>query len=293
MAETENKTWTIQSIVQWATEDFRSRGIDTPKLDAEVLVMACLGVGRMQLVLERERPLEARELTRLREFIKRRRAREPVAYILGEREFFGHRFVVDKHVLIPRPDTESLVEVALARTKSLSLSARILDICTGSGCVAIALAKERRTSQVLGLDVSPEAVAVATANAIRLGAYNAAFRESDLLTAIPSDARFELIVSNPPYIPSAEIAELAPEITGFEPRLALDGGSDGLDFYRTLVAQCALRLVPEGILAVEVGAGQAAQVATLMREAGFDQIELTRDLGQIERVVSGKRRHRT
>src|ERR1700729_1650405 len=135
------QTWTIDAVIRWASDDFRSRGIDRPRLDAEVLLAHALGTNRTQLIIDSRRPLELDELGRFRDLVKRRRAREPVAYLLGVREFYGRTFRVDKRVLIPRPDTETLVDVALARTQSCSLSMRALDLCTGSGCVAITLAR--------------------------------------------------------------------------------------------------------------------------------------------------------
>src|SRR5271170_6766306 len=169
--------WTIEAVVRWASDDFRARGLDRPRLDAEVLLAHALGTTRMQLVIDAKRPLEPEELVRFRDLVKRRRAREPVAYLVGVREFYGRQFRVDRRVLVPRPDTETLVDVALARTEARSLSMRALDLCTGSGCVAITLARERPTCFVVATDVSADALLIARENALRLGAYNVAFRE--------------------------------------------------------------------------------------------------------------------
>ncbi|HVJ95081.1 MAG TPA: peptide chain release factor N(5)-glutamine methyltransferase, partial [Labilithrix sp.] len=218
------KIWTIGSLVKWATDDFRSRGIESPRLDAEVLVAYALGIDRTRVIIEAMRPLEPAELALLRDLVKRRRSREPIAYLRGEREFYGRTFRVDSRVLIPRPDTETLVDVALARTQHVSLSMRQLDLCTGSGCVAITMARQRPTSKVLAIDVSADALAVARDNAYRLGAYNVAFLESDLFANVPPEARFDVITANPPYIASAEIDGLMADVKDFEPRLALDGG---------------------------------------------------------------------
>src|SRR5450755_2202817 len=226
--------WTIESLLRWAADDFRSRGIDSPRLDAELLLAKALGTTRIQLVVDARRPLSPDELSRMRELVRRRRSREPVAYILGEREFYGREFRVDKRVLVPRPDTETLVEVALARTRGCSMSMRALDLCTGSGCVAISLARERPTASVVGVDLSADALAVARDNALRLGAYNVALREGDLFEGL-GDARFDVVTANPPYIASSEIATLMADVRDFEPRLALDGGADGLALVRRIV----------------------------------------------------------
>jgi release factor glutamine methyltransferase len=179
-----SQPWTIESVLKWATDDFRAKGIESPRLDAEVLLAEALASTRVQLIVDAKRPLEAGELARFRELVKRRRAREPVAYLRGEREFYGRAFKVDKRVLVPRPDTEILVEVALQRGAYCSMSMRALDLCTGSGCVAITLARERPTSRVTATDVSEGALALARENALRLGAYNVAFVKGDLFAGV-------------------------------------------------------------------------------------------------------------
>lgn len=287
MAAEAAKVWTVKDVVAWAADDFRTRGIESPRLDAEVLVGHVLGVTRTQILLDGARPLDAGELGRLRELVKRRRAREPIAYLRGEREFWGLSFRVDARVLIPRPDTETLVGEGLARTSHLSLHARVLDLCTGSGCVAIALAKERPTSTVIGADLSEGAVDVARDNALRLGAYNAAFRVGDLFAPVAGE-RFDLVTANPPYIPRGDVPGLDPDIREFEPHLALDGGDDGLDLVRAIVAAAPQHLAPAGVLALEIGDGEAAATAALLRESGFEDVRSTRDYGKIERVVSGR-----
>ena len=252
-----------------------------------MLLSHALGVNRIQLIVDGKRPLTAEELARVRELVRRRRGREPIAYILGVREFFGRPFRVDARVLVPRPDSETLVEVALARSRGVSMCMRALDLCTGRGCVAITLARERPTSAVTATDLSPDALDVARDNAQRLGAYNVALRAGDLFDAVDPAARFDVITANPPYVASAEIAALMPDVRDFEPRLALDGGGDGLDLLRRIVAAAPARLLPEGLLAVEVGAGEAPAVAQLFEAAGLRAIEVARDYGRIERVVSG------
>jgi release factor glutamine methyltransferase len=281
------KRWTIEDLVKWATDDFRARGIENPRLDAEVIVAWALGIDRVRIIIDGKRPLVPEELARLRDLVKRRRAREPVAYLRGEREFYGRRFLVDKRVLIPRPDTETLVDAGLERTRHVSMSMRALDLCTGSGCVAITLARQRPTSRVHATDLSADALAVAQENALRLGAYNVSLSQGDLFAALPRSWRFDLVTANPPYIPTADIAGLTADIRDFEPRIALDGGADGLDVLRRIVAEAPEWLVQGGVLAVEVGAEEARDVARSFEARGFREVVLTKDYGKIERVVSG------
>jgi release factor glutamine methyltransferase len=284
--------WTIETILRWATEDFRGRGIDSPRLDAELLLAHALGATRMQLVIDSKRPLSPPELANFRELVKRRRVREPVAYLLGEREFYGRKFRVDKRVLVPRPDTETLVEVALKRSRSRSMSMRALDVCTGSGCVATTLGRERPTSRVLATDLSRDALDVARDNALRLGAYNVAFARADLFAGL-GPGPFDVITANAPYIPSGEIAALDADVRDFEPRAALDGGADGLDLVRRVVEGARALLDDGGILAVEVGSGQAGEARAHFERSGYVEVEIARDYAKIERVVSGVHRKPT
>jgi release factor glutamine methyltransferase len=290
----DTEVWTVRRLAEWATQDFRTRGIETPRLDAEVLLSDVLHLTRTQLILDYDRELSDAELAILRGLIKRRRSREPLAYLRGHREFYGRDFLVDKRVLVPRPDTEALVDVALRRTAERPLGTRVLDLCTGSGAVAISFAKERRTARVLGTDISNDALAVARANAQKLGAYNVGFVQSDLFDGVPAmmarakmPARFELITSNPPYIPSADIPTLMADVRDHEPHLALDGGGDGLHLVRIIVQSAPDFLIHGGAMAMEIGAGQAPAVAALFTERGFTDVRSERDLARIERVVHG------
>ena len=283
------KIWTIGSLVKWATDDFRARGIENPRLDAELLVAHALKIDRMRVILDGARELEGAELGALRDLVKRRRSFEPIAYLRGEREFYGLKFRVDKRVLVPRPDTETLVDVALARSTHASMSMRQLDLCTGSGCVAIAMARQRPTAQVFATDISADALAVARDNALRLGAYNVAFYEGDLFSAVglESGRRFDVVTANPPYIPTADLATLMPDVRDHEPRLALDGGEDGLVLVRRIVQEAPEHLEKGGLLAIEVGAGEAPAAAALFAQRGFGDVRVDRDIARIERVVSG------
>jgi release factor glutamine methyltransferase len=280
--------WTVARVVAWATDDFRRRGLDSPRLDAELLLAHVLGVDRLRLLLDAGRMLTKPELLVYRELIVRRRRAEPVAYILGVREFYGHSLRVGPSVLVPRPDTETLVEVALDRTRAAHLYGEALDLCTGSGCVAIAFARRRPTWRVTGVDVSPEAVTVARENVERAGAaLNAHVLQGDLDATLPDGARYDLITANPPYIPTADLATLPADVREHEPRLALDGGADGLDVIRRVVAVAQWRLRPRGVLAIEVGHDQAARATALLEAARFTGVERRKDYGGIERVVSG------
>lgn len=288
-AERASEAWTIRRVITWGTEDLKKRGIGSPRLEVELLLGLVLKMTRVQLVIDADRPLAKAELDRYKALHKRRRTGEPVAYLTGVREFYGRPFRVDARVLIPRPDTEILVETALARTKHVSLSARVLDLCTGSGCVAITIGRERPTARVIAVDISKDALSLAQENALRLGAVNVGFLLGDLFAPLgpPGRVRFDLITANPPYIPDEEIPKLQQDVRDFEPKLALAGGPDGLDIVRRIVTDAPSYLDEGGCLAIEVAFGQAQAARELFVKRGFREVEITRDLGGIERVVSG------
>jgi release factor glutamine methyltransferase len=282
--------WSIQRILRWAAEDFGKRGNPSPRLDAELLLAHALGTDRIRLVIESERYLEEAELGRVRELIRRRRNGEPIAYILGRREFYGLPFVVDARALVPRPDTEPLVEVALERTRDRFMYGRALDLCTGTGCVALAFAKARPTWRVSATDISSDTAALAWENTRRLGATSSVrVFVGDLFAPVATE-RFELILGNPPYVPHGDIAGLERDVRAFEPHLALDGGADGLDVVRKIVSQAHTHLVPNGLLALEIGWDQADAVVELFQSAGFSEVQRRRDYGNRERVISGRMR---
>lgn len=284
-----NEVWTVGRLVAWASEDLRRRNVsDCPRLDAELLLGAVLKVDRVRLLVDSKRPLDPTELARFKEYVVRRRRAEPVAYILGQREFYGLPFRVDPTVLIPRPDTETLVEVALQRTVRRSLFGRAVDVCTGSGCVAISLARQRPGWALSASDLSPQAVRMARQNSLRLGTqWNLDVRVGDLLQPF-SGEQFDLITANPPYIPDHEMGSLQADVRRHEPHLALKGGREGLDVLRRLVREASRQLLPGGVLAVEVGAGQAPRVQRGLQAYGFADVTATADYGGIERVVSGR-----
>lgn len=276
--------WTVLKILKWTTDYFAGKDIGSARLEAELLLAATLGLDRVGLYVNFERPLDASELASFREQVQRRAQREPVQYILGETEFWSLTLHVGPAVLVPRADTEVLVEEALTRIEG---PARILDVGTGSGAIAIALAHEKTATIVTALDCSEAALEIAHANAERNGV-------ADRLTCVVGDLAdlplgpFEMVVSNPPYIPTADCEELMPEVRDHEPRLALDGGADGLTAYRQLAAQAGKVLVPGGWMLVEVGVDQAADVAALFVAAGLTDVHHRDDYSGIPRVVMGK-----
>ena len=272
-------------VLRWTTARFEKHGLASPRLDAELLAAHAFAMSRIELYAHFDRPLSASELASYRDLVSRRLAGEPVAYLLGHKEFWSLDLLVDSRVLIPRPDSETLLEEALDRVAGSGAGLRIADVGTGSGALALALAKERPEAQVFATDISPDALAMARANAERLG-LAVSFLEGDLNQPLGPAGRFDLIVANLPYIPSADIDGLAADVRS-EPRLALDGGADGLALMRRLVAAAPELLQPAGCLALEVGADQAGAVEELLRGAGLGDIRCRRDLAGIERVVSG------
>ncbi len=282
------KVWTVQEVVAWMTDDLKKRGVSTSRLDAELIVAQALGIDRIKVLVEGARTLSGSELESIRALVKRRRAFEPMAYLRGVREFYGRPFRVDRRVLVPRPDTETLVDVALSRLRGHELGARVLDLCTGSGCVAITLKCERPTLTVDATDLSSDAIAVARDNAQRLGAvWNVSFRVGDLFAPLDASRPYDLIVANPPYIATGEIPSLQPDIKDHEPMLALDGGTDGLSLVRRIAEESPRHLRRGGALALELGAGEAAAAREILEKRGFSDIAVARDYGGIERVISG------
>ena len=268
----------VRDALDSAVIALTAAGCDTPRLDAELLLAHVLGAGRAALIADPERGLEPDEARAFMDLAARRREREPVAYILGSKGFRTIELAVDARVLVPRPETEHLVEAAL----DLPAGARVADVGTGSGAVALALKTERPDLEVLGTELSPGALAVARANAARLG-LDVELLEGDLLD--PVEGPLDAVVSNPPYVADADRLTLPLEIARHEPSEALFAGADGLDVIRRLIPAAAAR--GAALLALEVGAGQAATVAGLVREA-FPEVGTARDLAGIERVVIGR-----
>lgn len=260
--------------------------------DARLLLAAALAAPRLALALAPERPLCAAEAARFEAFLARRAAGEPVSRILGRREFWSLEFEVDSSVLDPRPDTETVVEAALAATANRAAPLEILDLGCGSGCILLALLSELPNAFGLGLDRSPAALATARRNARRLGfAARCRFLAADW--AAPLAGAFDLAVSNPPYVPSGEIEGLAPEVSRHDPRAALDGGADGLDAYRALAAALPRLLRSGGLAVLEIGATQASAAADLLTAAGLRVVETRRDLAGRDRCLVVRRGEKT
>ncbi len=276
-------TWTLRRVLSWTTDFFQSKGLDSPRLDAELLIADAQGVDRIRLYMDLDKPLLPDELAAIRARVQRRARFEPVAYILGHRGFWSLDLQVDPRVLVPRPDTERLVELALARLKDVEAPV-VVDVGTGSGCVALAIGKERPDATVHAIDRSADALQVATANAAANEVPNVTFHEGDLLAPVADIGRVDMVVSNPPYIPSAEVERLMPDVRQYEPRGALDGGADGLDLVRRLVDQAAALLPPGGALMMEIGFDQGPAVAALCR-ARFAEVTVHPDYAGHDRVV--------
>lgn len=260
---------------------FRAAGIPDPETDSALLLSFLTGQAPLSLRLDSDTELSAEILESFSEMAERRLAREPLQYITGEAPFFGRVYQVDSRVLIPRPETEELCAWAL-ETLPVSDSCRVLDLCCGSGCIGLTLAAERPSLQVTLSDCSRDALDVVAANAARFS-LQVSLRCGDLAEGLPP-ASFDCVVSNPPYIPSAECGVLQPEVLR-EPSLALDGGADGMDFYRRISDECLRILRPDGILLLELGYGESDAVSSLLAAAGFTGITVRKDISGIARMM--------
>jgi release factor glutamine methyltransferase len=295
---------TVLESIQKSTEFLTRKGVESPRLQTELLLAHVLGLPRMKLYLNFERILTPAETDALRELVLRRSRREPLQHILGVACFCGLDLVVNRNVLVPRPETELLAEagwVFLQKHPTSNIQPptsnepaagpeagvpAALDFGTGSGCIAIALAVKCPGARVVALDASAEALAVAQQNATKHGlTQRIEFCRGDGFAALPPGARFDLIISNPPYIPSAEIASLEPEVRDFDPRAALDGGTDGLDFYRRLAAEAAGFLRPDGRLMVEFGDGQAEALREIFTAQGWTVEAVREDYTRRPRIL--------
>ncbi len=275
----------ILDVINKTTPFFEKQGIESPRLTIELLLAHLLKKKRLDLYMEFERKLDEPTLEKLREMVKRRAAGEPVQYITGETEFYGLKLAVDKRVLIPRPETELLVQTVLERLKPLP-APLVVDVGTGSGCIAVALAKNLPGAVLYALDVSEEALEVARANAKKHDLEkNIRFLRSDLLQNFPGSLRADLIVSNPPYIATGELAKLPKEVRDFEPVRALTAGEDGFEVIRRLVMDARRVLTPSGFLALEIGAGQRLAVENLLVGEKYEVVQVVKDLQGHERDI--------
>ena len=282
-----HSVWTIMKILNWTKQYFEAKGVENPRLDAEVLLCAVLKCQRITLYVDFERPLSEEELATYREYVRRRGNFEPLAYILGERAFMRNTFKVNKATLVPRPETELLVEslVRIAPMLEREGDVKILDIGTGSGAIIVSLLDYLPNAKGVGVDISVDALIVAKENSEKIGVTGRiGFVRSDVFSKLPLEKKFDIIVSNPPYIPAGDIAGLDKDVQQ-EPRGALDGGADGLDFYRRITAEAMDHMAEEGVLAFEIGIGQAAAVQQLCLDAGFVKTAVRKDYAGIERMV--------
>ena len=290
-----NRTWTVLELINETTAYFKKKGIDSSRLDAELLLARCLNCARIQLYIDFERVVTQDELSAFRELVRRRGAREPVAYLTGYRDFWSLKIAVEKGVLIPRPETELLVEECVKIFKPLSDGGQqttILEPGTGSGALSIALALELKQCRVYATDISPAAIKVAQRNSREHGCEGRVHViQGDALASFRQQGLFDLIVSNPPYIPSADIAGLAPDIRDHEPIEALDGGQDGLSFYRQWIPQMAVLLKNNGWAVLEMGVGQAAAITQLFKSTGvFADVQTVKDYAGHERVIVARKK---
>lgn len=278
----------VQTLIERASARLAAAGVESSRRDARLLLAAAMQAAPATLLAGAERSVDDAAACRFESFVERRAGREPVSRILGEREFWSLPFRLSPATLDPRPDSETLIEAALAEIADRQAPLRLLDLGTGTGCLLLALLSELPNASGIGVDRDPAAVAEAAANAGALGlAGRATFQAGDWAAGIA--ARFNLVVANPPYIPDHEIDALAPEVAGFEPRGALEGGSDGLDAYRGLAPDLGRLLTSDGRLVLEFGAGQQPAVTAILQAAGLETLGVRRDLNGIVRcLVAGR-----
>ena len=288
MSPRDERIWTVLELLRWTTSHFGARGIDTPRLDAECLLAHALETDRLRLYLEHDKPVEAAERARFRELVRRRAdERVPVAQLTGRKEFWSLPLRITPDVLVPRPETETLVAAALELLPDAEAELSVLDVGTGSGAVALALASERPKARVVATDRCGAALAVARENAEALGlALRMRFAQGDLYEPVDGE-RFDLVVSNPPYLADAEAASLAPEL-GHEPRAALFAGSQGTEILARLAAGAPAHLVPGGLLALEIAPHQAQAVSEACAAAGLARVAVRRDGAGRPRVVTAR-----
>lgn len=290
-------TWTVRRLLEWTTGFFTRKNVDPARLSSELLLSHVLKVPRIKLYTDYERALSEQQLTTFRELVRRASEQEPIAYLTGTAHFFNLEFEVGCDVLIPRPDTETLVEnvLQLARNQPGFQEPRVLDLCTGSGCVAAAIAHHLKSSVLTATEISPAAVAIARRNIEKLGLTGRVLiEEGDLFEPISRmvDARpFNLIVSNPPYIPTGQIETLDRSVRDYEPIKALDGGPDGLDFHRRILAEAPGRLLDGGRVYIEIAFDQGAAAEELGKQQdAFEDVRILKDFGGRDRVLTARRR---
>ncbi len=284
------EVWTIQRLLRWTKDHFERKNIDSPRLTGELLLSHALGLTRPQLYMQFDRPLDASELDRYRVLVRRRAEGVPTQYLVGGREFYGRWFELDARSFMPRQETELLVEACLAAIPGDGAGIVALDLCAGSGCVGVPLLAERSELRrtAVARAAGPSEVALANAMALKVGdRYQ--LLQGDLFEPLDSNARWSLIVSNPPYVATGDIAGLQVEVRDHEPHLALDGGVDGLEVIRRIIAGSVHRLAPGGLLALEIGDEQGPGVRALLEGAGLGETAVTQDYAGNDRIALARR----
>ena len=279
------KSWTLIDIIKWGEQFFKDRGFDNPRAEIEWLLCSLLETTRLDIYLKYDMPVSNEKLRILRSWIKRREKKEPLQYITGVCEFYGREFFVNSDVLIPRPETERIIDIALEHYKKINQKPSILDIGSGSGCISITMALEISDSNVLGLDSSSSANKIARKNSLKLKAKNVSFDDMDILTNTPGKG-FDIVISNPPYIPQEELNTIMPDVINFEPHIALTDSLDGLTFYRRYAKLCEHLLTKNGIFLLEVGLGDhCVKVEKIFRRKGYNNINCYKDFNDDERIL--------
>lgn len=283
-AEKGNQIWRVIDILNWGEDYFKIKGFESPKQEIEWLLCDLLNYKRIDLYVQFEQPIHRPQLKQLKEWIKRRIGREPLQYITGKTEFYGHKFNITVDVLIPRPETERVVDVALYSIGNIK-TPKVLEVGSGSGCIAIAMGAERNDALIESVDVSERAITQAEKNADLNELSNIDFKVMDFLKEIP-EGRFDLLVSNPPYIPEKEMSETMPEVHQYEPKIALTDERDGLTFYRRFAEVGKSLIKPGGWMVLEVGLGKhPSKAVDIFQTAGYTQLELIPDYNSDERVL--------
>ena len=284
------KDWTVGTVLSWTENYLNEKKITGARLEAEILLSSVMGCPRLNLHIRKDEVLPEEKLKNYRELLLKRQKRIPISYILGEQSFFGMDILVNEHTLIPRPETEILVEEALKLLKT-SEGQLVCDVCTGSGCIAVALAKFSKVAKVYACDLSSDAVKIAYENAARQEVLSKiVIKNGDLLNALAGEqleSKLDMIISNPPYIAQDEFAALEPEV-GYEPRMALDGGKDGLNFYRRLAFGSRHFLKPGAKLVLEMNSAKSGQIREIVEKNGFSTEKIVKDYAGLERVLIGK-----
>lgn len=285
-----SETWTILRLLKWTTDYLKQRGSESPRLDAEVLLASAKGCERITLYTAFDEVVSDDLRAKFRDLVKRRAEGVPVAYLVGKKEFYSLPFRVTPEVLIPRPETESAVVAALDGLKTSGLEPMVADIGTGSGAIAVAIARHAPSAHIVAIDISPAALAIAQSNAQEHGvAERIEFREGDLLSPVPAEPTFALIVSNPPYVSETEYAQLSPHVRDHEPRQALVAGPTGAEVIERLIPQAAERLLPGGLLIIEISPMIATRVVELLAaDPRLEPATIIKDLSGMARVVRAR-----